>query len=669
MNNHKQWTIGLSVLEKYPRTSSFLVIFSIAFCIYAFSAPRSISLEDDSLFAMAIWYMGIAHSPGYPLFVLISQPFSWLPLDSIPLRFHLVSAFFGALNCALVAELVFQFSRNRSIAWVSAGLLCFSQVHWSVSIITEVYALNLTFFLLQMIVAWRINQQASLSVNRDWIMLGLLTGLSLSNHWPLVVMASPAIAILVFPHWRQAIRCAPLTIAAFLIGLTPYVWMVLRSWQEPMFSHLGSLRDWHHIYSFLSREGYGTVDSHEFANYTDRLSYISLYIKELIVQFSPVGFIFFVIGMLKQWQVWPRIVATSLTAGFIVPLGVLVSFLSLEYEPLYQAVVRLYPLIPWCIAAVWTALGVFMMMEWIKTKTPRAPWVAQAIPILLLALVFIVNGQSNFRRQYTWTNEIADQMFKFLPSDAVIFTNGEIMGDVIAYLHDVEKKYPQMRVLNQSGLFYGDRLFNITESNIALQQVKLKRFISTTDRPIYFLGNPVELPVTTENCGLWFRLINENSLSCRTPQHINSLLGFISRPWTTQGQDNWTSIHKDYLHFGLGYWLSTLVHEPGVDKAAYESAKQILSESYYGALGQAEGLMSGSDVSYDIKQAGLLLSQAERLEVNVARKPKAGRLRLQAIILQDLGDTDEARILFKKSLEVYPSKDNQSREFLHELNK
>src|SRR5919198_3552485 len=70
------------------------------FVLYALSAPRTVALEDDGLFVLSSYFLGVEHPPGYPLFTLIGHLFSQLPFGPVAYRVHLVSALFGGLSCA-----------------------------------------------------------------------------------------------------------------------------------------------------------------------------------------------------------------------------------------------------------------------------------------------------------------------------------------------------------------------------------------------------------------------------------------------------------------------------------------------------------------------------------------------------------------------------------------
>ena len=64
----------------------------LLFALYALTAPRTVALEDDGLFVLSSYFLGVEHPPGYPLFTLVGYLFSHLPFGSVAYRVHLASA-------------------------------------------------------------------------------------------------------------------------------------------------------------------------------------------------------------------------------------------------------------------------------------------------------------------------------------------------------------------------------------------------------------------------------------------------------------------------------------------------------------------------------------------------------------------------------------------------
>src|SRR3954467_8922595 len=131
-----------------PRRSDWLqagLVAAVLFALYALTAPRTVALEDDGLFILSSYFLGIEHPPGYPLFTLVGHLFSRLPFGSVAYRVHLASALFGALSCGAAGLCARAVSGRSLAAYVSALGLGLSPVFWSQAIIAEVYTLN-TFF-------------------------------------------------------------------------------------------------------------------------------------------------------------------------------------------------------------------------------------------------------------------------------------------------------------------------------------------------------------------------------------------------------------------------------------------------------------------------------------------------------------------------------------------
>src|SRR5690606_8277974 len=89
--------------------------------------------------------LGVAHNPGYPLYVLLTHPFSYLPIGSLAYRINLFSALCAAIAVALVFLIARRLGCRRTVSAAAALGLAFGQVFWSQAIIAEVYALDAAF--------------------------------------------------------------------------------------------------------------------------------------------------------------------------------------------------------------------------------------------------------------------------------------------------------------------------------------------------------------------------------------------------------------------------------------------------------------------------------------------------------------------------------------------
>src|SRR5262249_61424020 len=70
--------------------------------------------------------------------------------------------------------------------------------------------------------------------------MALIFGLSLSNHYPLMLLVAPGFVILLWPLRINLLKGMPLLLWLVGLGLLPYAWLVYRSWQALPVSFYGS---------------------------------------------------------------------------------------------------------------------------------------------------------------------------------------------------------------------------------------------------------------------------------------------------------------------------------------------------------------------------------------------------------------------------------------------
>jgi hypothetical protein len=84
-----------------------LVIFAVVLSVYMYSAAPTASFWDCGELIACSYILGIPHPPGTPLFVCIGRIFSLIPIaKEIAFRIGFLTAFFGALSCAIIYLLV-----------------------------------------------------------------------------------------------------------------------------------------------------------------------------------------------------------------------------------------------------------------------------------------------------------------------------------------------------------------------------------------------------------------------------------------------------------------------------------------------------------------------------------------------------------------------------------
>ncbi len=69
--------------------------------------PTISPYRDSGDMITSAYTLGIAHPPGYPLYVLLGKFFTIIiPFGNIAYRINLMSVFFGALSCGILYLLI-----------------------------------------------------------------------------------------------------------------------------------------------------------------------------------------------------------------------------------------------------------------------------------------------------------------------------------------------------------------------------------------------------------------------------------------------------------------------------------------------------------------------------------------------------------------------------------
>ena len=187
---------------------AFWVTTAVVFFGYFYTLAPDVTLEDSGELAVASYYAGVPHPPGYPVWTIYTWIFTWLfPFSNIAWRVALSSAVAGAFSCGFVALLV---SRGSSmlmegvgtlkdieakyqhwinlVAGFAAGMLLgYNGFMWSQAVIVEVYTLSVLSLVLVLVFLLRWIYAPQQRRYLYWAMF--MYGICFNNHQTLIVAA------------------------------------------------------------------------------------------------------------------------------------------------------------------------------------------------------------------------------------------------------------------------------------------------------------------------------------------------------------------------------------------------------------------------------------------------------------------------------------------------
>ena len=617
------------------------------FALYAFTALRTVGLEDDALFILSSYYLGIEHPPGYPLFTLVGHLFTQLPFGSVAYRVHLASALFGALSGAALWLCARQLSLGRLPAHVAAFALGLSPVFWSQSIIAEVYTLNTFFFLVLAYLALKSRPPL------PW--LAFIFGLSLSNHWPLMLLVAPAFAVLLWPMREEIVRRAALLGGLVALGLVPYVWLVYRSLAPLPISFYGPLETLADIWYFVSRAGYAEIDQSPSAGWLDRIKFFRFLVGELALQFAVLGTALAAVGFAAQWRRLGRRTGAFLTIAFLMPSAVLLLLLRFDYSSIAKHIFHVYPLPSYAIAALWIGLG----FAWIVER-----YALRAVPVAaaagaLLGLVFAAGARTNMFADHEWGAHYARTLLGLLPESAVVFAHGEADLGPLAYFHMIENVRPDITLYQAKGLVLGNRLFKPTATDEDTRQRILREAIERESAPVAFTLESFSGYASTDH---WLYVLVDKS--SRDAQKVTldvpeKAVEFFERHVAEADSANaWVAFFQGQLRRRYGEVLAQALPRGSAPDARARRHLELLGRDFHGVLGVVEGLMRNPG-GYSVGEVARLLDKArELMPADVSKDELARFFHLRAAVRANLGDEAGAVQDFETSFSIWPVTDN-----------
>ena len=644
------------------------LIAAVLFIAYALTAVRTVATEDDGLFVLSSYVLGIEHPPGYPLFVLTGHLFSFLPIGSVAYRVHLASALFGALTGGSAWLCARSLIPGRLPAYLAALGLGLSPVFWSQAIIAEVYTLNTFLLLVLVYLGLQACPPAASSPAADsrrilpW--MAFVFGLSLSNHYPLMLLVAPAFVVLLWPLRADLLRSVPLLLWLVALGLLPYAWMVYRSWQALPISFYGPLETLPEIWYFLSRAGYAEIDQSVSAGWVDRIKFFEYLTGQLFVQFAAAGTLLAATGFVVQWRVLGRRLGFFLTLAFLMPSVVLLVLLNFDYDSLHKHIYHVYPLPAYAVAALWMGLG----FAWLVSRFALRAVHAAALCLFLVVAILALGARENLLGDEEWIARYAQAMLKILPKDAVVFAKGDPDLAPMAYFHMIENWRPDITLYQPQGLVLGNRLFHPERTDDETTKRILRDMVEAQSKPVVTTLGAYALGAQRDR-----RLYSERDPSSSDPSLVTVDIPdeakrfFEEEIAQTRSSNAWVAVVQGELRRLYGSLLARSLSFGAPIDARTQRHLELLGEDFHGALGVAEGLMLNKQ-GYNAGVVANYLDKARDLMPSDVPKEYLGRyFHLRGALRAPRGDLAGARMDLETAVSAWPSPKNPAIVSLRDL--
>lgn len=424
--------------------------------IYLLTLAPTVTFFDSGEFITAIYSLGSAHSPGYPLFINFAKPFTYLPFGNIACRVNIATALSAASACYGVFLLVShmlageELTRDkglsafykRAIALCAALTFAFSARLWLQSNHDKPYPLIafLSAMVFYLLLLWRDKYRTGEDHPAHLYLGAFLCGLAFGAHQTMVLLL-PSFAFLILAmDWRllSRIKEMVLVVTFALIGFSIHLHLPVRAMRNPLLNWGDPKTLTQFLWHFL-RRGYPVEKP-------DRglaLFWAQLNAFNIPHEFTWLGMALLLLGLFT-FSKKRRDEIVAYLIGLVFFLLVIIGYLNTPAEMIFLTEEFFTPL--YLFSAVFIGLGMFYLLkkclEMLAPEKLRglpvqvaAGFIILALPLTVCALHYAENDQHANYIAYDYANNT----LRTLPERAILYTWGDSGAFPLWYLQGVER--------------------------------------------------------------------------------------------------------------------------------------------------------------------------------------------------------------------------------------
>jgi tetratricopeptide (TPR) repeat protein len=470
-------------------------VFVAALALYSHTLAPTVTLVDSGELTMAARTLGVAHPPGFPLYVLLAHLITLIPIGNVAVRVNFASALFAALAAAMLTLAVAEALLTRPqrklqrdhppkksargkrakkvqptidepdapeaveqpgllgtiiavLPCLAAGLVfAFSRTLWAYATIAEVYTLNtllltVIFFLMfrwrRLILNAATRARGDMASPHDaWLYLAaFIFGLAMGVHHVTIAVTLPALAVLVFTTAGfEFFRSRRLLKAALfaIAGLSIYIYLPLAAMRSPVMNW-GNPRTLDSFWAHVSGRQYQIFLTSSLKIIASQFKGFFGYAwREFNPVWLPLGLTFAVAGLVAAFK--------RHRAAFLFLVLVIVFDLAYALSYKIDEDKDAYYLPTFTALAIATGFGIAWLIRRARTlRLPAQPAMISALLIAALAPVaaLIGNYAYNNRGQYYLAQDYVENIESTIEPGGMLFTSDWEVYSPMWYLREIE---------------------------------------------------------------------------------------------------------------------------------------------------------------------------------------------------------------------------------------
>ncbi len=532
-------------MQKRIKDTIILLLSLIAiFQIYIYTMPPAFKSNDSPETITSAYMLGISHPPGYPLFTMAAKIFSWLPIGAPAFRINLFAVFLAMIvlffSYFLLKQntwLIFGYE-DKIINFFSVFILAFSFIFWNQAIEAKggIYILNLLFLAILMYLSIKLFR--GLNIKYIYLM-AFIYGLSLSNHWPSMIILLPVFGYLVFKYRQKIDQKNIITMVLLLFtGLSPYLYLPIRAGTDGIFVFMARTNTWENFWWTILRNAYTYLELPTINLYIDQIKgFIHLFLSN----FSYIWLLIF-FGAYILFKRSREILFFYLSGFLIVVFAVV---LINRGEKIAFDLIYIFLMPSQYISYILIIFGAYYVMKILNLKRYKYSFMIIFTGIILN--MGFQNYKINNNRYDYIAYDFGNNIIKTIKPGSFFIATADYYIMPLCYFQSVEHKINDIKYLNLFSLNYqwGIEDFIKKYGNIGLKKDYL------TDNVINIINNFI----LKDNIYL---SLYRNDLENNTNNYYQRADGIVNK-MADKNEYISANIFKNYSYRGI-YDIKTKIH-------------------------------------------------------------------------------------------------------------
>jgi hypothetical protein len=419
-----------------------LAVFFVSFSLLLFVAVSpSVYPGDSGLISFASFFLGTAHPPGYPLFILLGKLFTFIPFGNVAFKVNLVAAAFGAAASFLAYKTALYVTKNP-IASLLAPLVVIAAPSFILqSSMAKGGIYTLSSFLVMLIFYLGLRALREEDSFKYMLLASFFFGIGMADHHTIGLMLFPLGYVYIAKRRELPFGTVALSLLLLTAGFATYFYLYLRTVADPflVYSEVHSLVD---FFDVLFRAGYSSSTVKALGSVPSGMGGWFYAAKNLVglmsTAFHPVIWIFIAFGLAgmikKRRTFWYQVIAVAawlLLAKITLP----------RPKPDATALGTVTPYFSALIPLLATLAAIGLSVIYMKLK-PRSTLIATSAvgAVMIFQAVFIPIGLqksslSDYFIGYNWIWDVS----KVLKPKSFYLAFGDNPGFLSLYGFGVER--------------------------------------------------------------------------------------------------------------------------------------------------------------------------------------------------------------------------------------